>query len=324
LDYDQGRDCYFLAPLHQKVYRPQTDGIYVPKYLAELLKLQENKIKPILVSEAKYNYKVKTLWVNPRTGGPVQESQITAIVKKTVQKYFAKHKNINPAVFRRLTPSHAFANNVRVEGENEDYFTNSLAYAMNTNPRNIELNYNRESARDRLEEVHFAVSEGILETDTSRKLKKVISQTQGRRIPPPEDTSHFIFPLDYELGTDEENEEESDEESEEEEEVIVVEDEEDQQEENEEEEEENEEEQENEKEEENEQENEKEEKEEQNEEEDYLVEKILNFSFSKKSGKLKFLIKWEGYPSSENSWISFKDLNCETKLGYFIEKLSKK
>ena len=46
-------------------------------------------------------------------------------------------------------------------------------------------------------------------------------------------------------------------------------------------------------------------------EEEYKVEKIINSKHKGKGRKLHYLIKWKGYPVSDNSWEPAENLNAE-------------
>jgi len=58
------------------------------------------------------------------------------------------------------------------------------------------------------------------------------------------------------------------------------------------------------------------------EEEEYSVEKILDKRT--KSGKVEYLIKWEGYPDSENTWEPQDNLDCPDIISAFESKRGKK
>lgn len=58
------------------------------------------------------------------------------------------------------------------------------------------------------------------------------------------------------------------------------------------------------------------------EEEEYSVEKILDKRT--KGGKTEYLIKWEGYPDSENTWEPDENLDCPDIISAFEEKLKSK
>ena len=55
-------------------------------------------------------------------------------------------------------------------------------------------------------------------------------------------------------------------------------------------------------------------------EEEYAVEKILGKRKNKKN-QVEYLIKWQGYDSSENSWESVKNLNCPDLVKEFEGKV---
>jgi hypothetical protein len=50
----------------------------------------------------------------------------------------------------------------------------------------------------------------------------------------------------------------------------------------------------------------------------YEVEKILDYKYIR--GTLHYLIKWEGYPDSENTWEPVKNLNCPRDLEEFHQR----
>jgi len=57
-------------------------------------------------------------------------------------------------------------------------------------------------------------------------------------------------------------------------------------------------------------------------EEEYTVEKILDKRI--RGGKTEYLIKWEGYPDSENTWEPEDNLDCPDLIGAFEEKSKQK
>merc|ERR1712149_69339 len=59
------------------------------------------------------------------------------------------------------------------------------------------------------------------------------------------------------------------------------------------------------------------------EEEEYVVEKIVD-SRKGKSGKREYLLKWRGYPDSENTWEPQENLDCPEMIDAFEEKKKKK
>lgn len=57
-------------------------------------------------------------------------------------------------------------------------------------------------------------------------------------------------------------------------------------------------------------------------EEEYTVEKILDKRI--RGGKTEYLIKWEGYPDSENTWEPDDNLDCPELISGFEEKAKQK
>merc|ERR1712135_65080 len=57
-------------------------------------------------------------------------------------------------------------------------------------------------------------------------------------------------------------------------------------------------------------------------EEEYTVEKILDKRT--RGGKTEYLIKWEGYPDSENTWEPDENLDCPEIISAFEDKLKSK
>lgn len=57
-------------------------------------------------------------------------------------------------------------------------------------------------------------------------------------------------------------------------------------------------------------------------EEEYTVEKILDKRL--RGGKTEYLIKWEGYPDSENTWEPEDNLDCPDLIQGFEEKSKQK
>ena len=63
-------------------------------------------------------------------------------------------------------------------------------------------------------------------------------------------------------------------------------------------------------------------KDESEEEEDYFPEKLLDFKEDKK-GKQTFLVKWKGYPASENTWEPAENLadQCQDMMDEMVAKV---
>lgn len=56
--------------------------------------------------------------------------------------------------------------------------------------------------------------------------------------------------------------------------------------------------------------------------EDYIVEKVLDRR--EWQGKLQYLLKWKGYPASENTWEPEENLHCPDLIGQFLKKQKQK
>jgi len=56
--------------------------------------------------------------------------------------------------------------------------------------------------------------------------------------------------------------------------------------------------------------------------EEYEVEQILDVKIAKEKGKLvkRYLVKWKGYPESDNSWEKESNMNCPDLLKEFHTK----
>ena len=55
-------------------------------------------------------------------------------------------------------------------------------------------------------------------------------------------------------------------------------------------------------------------------EEEYEVEEILQSRRSGRQCKVQYLIKWKGYPDSENQWVDWNDIHADEALADFKKK----
>ena len=55
-------------------------------------------------------------------------------------------------------------------------------------------------------------------------------------------------------------------------------------------------------------------------EEEYEVEEILQSRKFGKGGKVQYLVKWKGYPESENQWVDWDDLHADEVIADFKKK----
>jgi hypothetical protein len=52
-------------------------------------------------------------------------------------------------------------------------------------------------------------------------------------------------------------------------------------------------------------------------EEEYSVERILDSQWFGRRWRLQYLVKWEGYPDSDNMWIDKDDISADNKVREF-------
>jgi hypothetical protein len=57
-----------------------------------------------------------------------------------------------------------------------------------------------------------------------------------------------------------------------------------------------------------------------NGEEEYEIEHVIDLQRHGRGGKIQYLIKWKGYPDSENQWVSWDDVNTLELLAEFKER----
>jgi hypothetical protein len=52
-------------------------------------------------------------------------------------------------------------------------------------------------------------------------------------------------------------------------------------------------------------------------EEEYKVEKVLNSRQYGRGHKIQYLVKWKGYPDSDNEWVNWSDMHADEALEEF-------
>jgi hypothetical protein len=57
-----------------------------------------------------------------------------------------------------------------------------------------------------------------------------------------------------------------------------------------------------------------------NGEEEYEIERVIDSRRHGRGGKIQYLVKWKGYPDSENQWVSWDDVNAPELLAEFNER----
>ena len=57
-----------------------------------------------------------------------------------------------------------------------------------------------------------------------------------------------------------------------------------------------------------------------NGEEEYKVEEVLKSQKFRRKRKVQYLIKWKGYPDSENQWVDWDNLHADEALADFKKK----
>ena len=55
-------------------------------------------------------------------------------------------------------------------------------------------------------------------------------------------------------------------------------------------------------------------------EEEYEIEEILQSRKHGRGRKIQYLVKWQGYPDSENQWVDWDDLHADEALADFKRK----
>jgi hypothetical protein len=57
-----------------------------------------------------------------------------------------------------------------------------------------------------------------------------------------------------------------------------------------------------------------------NGEEEYEIKRVVDSRHHGRGGKIQYLIKWKGYPDSENQWVNWDDVNAPELLAEFKER----
>ena len=58
-------------------------------------------------------------------------------------------------------------------------------------------------------------------------------------------------------------------------------------------------------------------------EEEYEIEKVLGMCHYRRKKKQQYLIKWKGYPDSDNEWVNQKDMNVHDAIKEYEEQIQK-
>ena len=55
-------------------------------------------------------------------------------------------------------------------------------------------------------------------------------------------------------------------------------------------------------------------------EEEYEIEKVVDSRCFGRGRVLQYLVKWKGYPDSENQWVNWLDMNADEAIREYEEK----
>src|ERR1700733_5410801 len=55
--------------------------------------------------------------------------------------------------------------------------------------------------------------------------------------------------------------------------------------------------------------------------EEYEVEKILDKRRKGRGGKIQYLVKWKGYPDSDNEWVNQRDVHAPEEIRRYEEQV---
>ena len=160
----------WIKPSIEKIQRPQTkDGIFVPRYAANLLNYFLHFVRPHLNPKEG----VISCWLS-ENGTPLEGASYNRRIKQTIQAYFGPSKNITPQIFRRLVPSLIFAMDIHPDGVSMKDFIAQYARTVGTSEKIMLSNYIRAKANDKNILTIDVIHEGLLMSAEGNTQNKII------------------------------------------------------------------------------------------------------------------------------------------------------